>query len=67
MGTPRGHQGASGDVGGVRGVLGAGRDSMYSVARRGIGAPMGCRGHLGVSGASGGVRDVLGLAGTLGT
>ena len=52
-------------LGGVRGVLGAGRDSRYSGARRGIG-------HIGellgdVGGCFGGVRGVLGLAGTLGT
>ena len=38
---------ASGDVGGVRGVLGAGRECRYTGARRGIG---GIRGHWGLLG-----------------
>ena len=37
--------GVTGGVGGVRGVLGAGRDCRYSGARRGIGAS----GVLGIS------------------
>ena len=81
QGTDRGI-GASGGIGflGVyggyygddRSVLGAGRDSRYSGARRGIG---GIRGHWGPLGdveglfwgASGGVRGCIGrLAGTVG-
>ena len=57
MGPLHGHQGCKGAIG----VLGAGRESRYSGARRGIGAirgtgaPNGCWGHWGVSG---GIRDV---------
>ena len=56
---------------GVRGVLGAGGDSQYPGARRGIGAsgalgpPRGCRrywGLFGHQGVSGGVRGVLGAS-----
>ena len=51
----------------LRGVLGAGRESRYSGARRGIG---GIREHWGlqeVLGAVRGVRGVLGLGGSVGT
>ena len=52
--------GCQGGVQDARDVLGAGRHSRYSGARKGIGVsgvPMGCRGPFG---ASGGVKGVLG-------
>ena len=55
----------TGGVGGVRGVLGADRDSRFSGARRGIKASRGF-GLLGVQGPIWGVRGVLGLEGILG-
>ena len=55
-GTFRGSQGVLGPLGGVRGVLGAGRECRYSGTRRSIGGIRGIRvAHRGV-GAIRGVR-----------
>ena len=65
VGAIRGHQGVSGIIRGVKGVLGAGRECRHSGARRGVGD---IRGHLkipqcwcvrGPSGGVGAVMDVL--------
>ena len=51
-------------LGGVRGVLGAGRDCRYSGARRGIGC---IRGHWGSwGGAIWGIRGCRGCQGCIG-
>ena len=60
----------TGCVGGIRGVLGAGRDCRYSGARRGIGASGGIEGSWGcracrgtILGASQGVEGIRSVSG----
>ena len=55
--------GASGGVGGVKGVLGAGRECRYSGVRRGIGAKRGHWGLIVVLGAIEGIRGSQGCRG----
>ena len=68
--TIRGCQGASGDVRGVRSVLGLAGECRYSGARRdigGIGGIGGLLGSIGIVGAVGGMRGVRGARGVLGS